>query len=542
MKRTLTQHQHRHCDILIIGCGAAGLSLAAKLPETLKIFMLAKTHLQESSSYWAQGGIAAAVSDEDSIENHIQDTINTGAGLCVKEVVTAVIKQGTDTISWLRDTVGIRFSSQTETSSETLALGQEGGHSHRRIVHSDDKTGQAIQEGLVTLINSKSNVTVLQHFTAVDLITNTQQPQKKCLGAYVLNKDTGKIESIVSQITILATGGAGKVYLYTSNPDSASGDGIAIAWRAGCRIANMEFMQFHPTCLYHPTARSFLLSEALRGEGAKLVLPNGKRFMQSIDPRGELAPRDTVARAIDENMKCFGLDHVWLDISHQSKKFLQQRFPYLYQKCLDYGYDMAQQPIPVVPAAHYTCGGIMVDIEGRSDILNLYAIGETAHTGLHGANRMASNSLLECIVFAEFVARSITRRIADDAPTIEVSYWDESRVTESAEKIMIAHNWHELRQIMWNYVGIVRTQQRLTRAKQRLAILKAEVDDYYNRFIINNDLIELRNLVCVAELILDCALSRHESRGLHYIKDYPETNRALDKINTVMTPPNFSSE
>ena len=528
-------------DVLILGCGAAGLSLALRLPETCSIAMLAKDELDQSSTYLAQGGISAVISDEDSIESHIEDTIAAGAGLCSRKIVEAVVKRGPDAIRWLLD-MGVSFTLRDDDPKRALHLTREGGHSRRRVVHSRDKTGEAVQTGLLDRVRERKNIKIIKNAIAVNLITaRTEKSGNTCVGAYVLHRREHQIIIITAKATVLATGGAGKVYLYTSNPDSASGDGIAMAWHAGCRIANMEFMQFHPTCLYHSKAKSFLLSESLRGEGARLLLPDGSRFMQRMDPEAELAPRDVVARAIDHEMKRLGINYVLLDISHKPKTFLLKRFPSIYRRCLEFGYDMAEQPVPVVPAMHYTCGGVMVDGEGRTDVAGLYAVGEVSHTGLHGANRMASNSLLECLVFAQFAAQSIDCRLSGLSLHTDPANWDESRITEAKERIMVSHNWHELRRIMWNYVGIVRTRQRLLRAQQRIKVISTEIEDYYRHHRISDDLIELRNLAVVATLIITSALSRHESRGLHYTGDHPETNPALDGVNTILTPPRFSA-
>lgn len=527
------QHQF---DVLIIGGGAAGLSLALKLPDTLSVGLCVKGSMKQSSTYLAQGGISAVISDEDSLEVHISDTIKAGAGLCDPAVVTAVINQAPYIIDWLCH-IGVPFTTSYGLAgkSATLHLHQEGGHSRRRVVHSYDRTGAAVQMTLLDHARQKSNICIINDRTAVDLIINENNA---CSGAYLFNSVRQQVESALASIVVLATGGAGKAYLYTSNSDGASGDGIAMAWRAGCRVANMEFMQFHPTCLYHPKAKYFLISEALRGEGAKLLLPGGERFMHKFDARGELAPRDIVAYAIDFEMKRLGLRYVLLDISAKTKSFLTRRFPAIYRRCLQFGYDLAVEAIPVVPAMHYTCGGVMTDLSGYTDIENLYAIGETAYTGLHGANRMAGNSLLECIAFAQFAAESIARNIAQINKPVNFAAWDESRVTSSKEEVMITQNWSELRQIMWNYVGIVRTQQRLNRAWQRVRMLHSEVDEYYRHFRINKNLIELRNLCLITSLIIQSSLSRHESRGLHYIQDYPKRDPRLDGVITILNPGN----
>ena len=521
-------------DVLIIGGGAAGLSLALKLSASLTVGLFVKGSLKQSSTYLAQGGISAVVSAEDSLESHIDDTLEAGAGLCDLEVVTAVIQQAPATIDWLCH-LGVPFTTLQNPDDRLprLHLHREGGHSRSRVVHSHDRTGEAVQTTLLQRVLQQRNIRIISDRTAIDLMIDRKST---CVGAYLFNPVRQLVESALARIVVLATGGAGKTYLYTSNSDGASGDGIAMAWRAGCRVANMEFMQFHPTCLYHPKAKSFLISEALRGEGARLLLPNGERFMHKFDARGELAPRDVIAYAIDFEMKRLGLRYVLLDISDKTKTFLNQHFPAIYRRCQQFGYDLAKEAIPVVPAMHYTCGGVMTDLNGRTDIENLYAVGETAYTGLHGANRMASNSLLECIVFAQFAAASIMRAIVRVEKPAAFAAWDESRVAASREDVMITQNWSELRHIMWNYVGIVRTQQRLHRAWQRVRLLQAEVDEYYRNFRVNKNLIELRNLCLVACLIIRSSLSRHESRGLHYVKDYPNRDPALNGVITILQP------
>lgn len=537
-------------DVLIIGSGLAGLSLALRLAEHKRVCVVSKRSLNVSASDWAQGGIAAVLTEEDSIESHVADTLDAGGGLCDKAVTTFVAEQGKEVVDWLIE-LGVGFSK--EKVGGKYHLTREGGHSERRIIHAADATGHAVQTTLCEKVRQNKRITLLEDHIAVDLITTnklnkTQQkanPDHKfyppddnhCLGAYVINNETGKVITIGAQQTVLATGGAGKVYLYTTNPDISTGDGIAMAWRAGCRVANMEFVQFHPTCLYHPHVKSFLISEVVRGEGGILKLPNGERFMHKHDKRAELAPRDIVARAIDFEMKKHGVDCVYLDISHQSPAFIEAHFPTIYQRCLSLGIDITEDPIPVVPAAHYTCGGVMTDTHGKTDIQNLYAIGETACTGLHGANRLASNSLLECLVFGKAAAADILKQTAQTVPPLP--YWDESRVTDADEAVLIAHTWDELRRFMWNYVGIVRTDKRLSRALHRIDMLRDEVHEFYSNFRITNDLIELRNLLQVAELIVKSAMQRQESRGLHYSKDYPDT---LDvAVPTALTPSNYYS-
>ncbi|MDH5479379.1 MAG: L-aspartate oxidase [Nitrosomonas sp.] len=517
--------QNKNFDTLIIGSGLAGFTLALHLAQDKKVCIVTKLSVNSGASGWAQGGIAAALSNNDSPERHMHDTLQAGAGLCDKEITYLIATKGPQVVQWLIDQ-GVQFS--REEGSETgLHLTNEGGHSVRRIVHSGDTTGNAIQQTLIEKIKSHHNIKVFEQHIAIDLITNekgsihTDQNNKRCFGAYILDKQNGKVGTFTAQNTVLATGGASKVYLYTTNPDTATGDGIAMGWRVGCRIANMEFIQFHPTCLYHPHARTFLISEAVRGEGGLLKLPNGEQFMSRHDPRAELAPRDIVARAIDFEMKKRGLDCVYLDISHKSSAFLKNHFPNIYARCLELGIDITQEPIPVVPAAHYTCGGIMTDRNGKTDLNNLYAIGETAHTGLHGANRLASNSLLECLVVAQAAAHEIMNLAS--IPLTDFPDWDESRVTDADEEIVISHNWDELRRFMWSYVGIVRTTKRLQRAQRRIELLREEINEYYTNFRVTSDLLELRNLVDTADLIVRSAQLRHESRGLHFSKDYPET-------------------
>ncbi|WP_047550600.1 L-aspartate oxidase [Methylotenera sp. G11] len=527
-------------DVLIIGSGLAGLSLALRTAEHKKICLISKRTIDDSASNWAQGGIAAVLNDEDSIEAHIQDTLTAGAGLCDAAVTRKVVEHGKETIEWLIEQ-GVSFTREQDDSGYHLT--REGGHSHRRVIHAADATGREVQTTLAQKVRQHPNITLLENHIAVDLITTQKVKDpgllnsNACLGAYVLNNITGKVITIGAQNTVLASGGAGKVYLYTTNPDVSTGDGIAMAWRAGCRVANMEFIQFHPTCLYHPQAKSFLISEIVRGEGGILKLPDGTRFMPNHDPRAELAPRDVVARAIDFEMKKRGLNCVYVDISHKSLEFIQDHFPNIYRRCLELGIDISKTPIPVVPAVHFMCGGIMTDDIGRTDIKNLYAIGETACTGLHGANRLASNSLLECLVFGQSAAEDILKQPEKPVPILP--YWDESRVTDADEEVLITHTWDELRRSMWNYVGIVRTDKRLSRALHRIHMLRDEVHEFYSNFKISNDLIELRNLLQVAELIVRSAMERKESRGLHYSKDHPNTD--ADPIPTVLEPSNYYS-
>jgi L-aspartate oxidase len=529
-------------DVLIIGSGLAGLSLALRTAEHKKICLVSKRTKNDSASNWAQGGIAAVLNDEDSIEAHIQDTLTAGAGLCDAAVTRKVVEHGKETVEWLIEQ-GVSFTREQDDSGYHLT--REGGHSHRRVIHAADATGHAVQTTLAQKVRQHPNITLLENHIAVDLITTHKVKVKDpellnnnaCLGAYVLDNTTGKVITIGAQNTILATGGAGKVYLYTTNPDVSTGDGMAMAWRAGCRVANMEFIQFHPTCLFHPHAKSFLISEVVRGEGGILKLPDGTRFMPEHDPRAELAPRDVVARAIDFEMKKRGIDCVYLDISHRSLAFIQEHFPNIYRRCLELGIDISKTPIPVVPAVHFMCGGVMTDDIGRTDINNLYAIGETACTGLHGANRLASNSLLECLVFSQSAAEDILSQPEKPAPTLP--YWDESRVTDADEEVLNTQTCDELRRSMLNYFGIVLTDKRLSRALHRIHMLRNEVHEFYSNFKISNDLIELRNLLQVAELIVRSAMERKESRGLHYSKDHPDTD--ADPIPTVLEPSNYYS-
>jgi L-aspartate oxidase len=527
----------RDADVLIIGGGAAGLSLALKVADRAKVTILSKSSLEHGSTYYAQGGIAAVLDDQDSLESHVEDTLVAGDGLCDKHVVEYTISRGKECIDWLVSQ-GVKFTQEKDNAAH-YHLSKEGGHSHRRVVHAADATGRVVFEGLAAKVMDHPNITFRINTVAVDLITTAKLglPGNRCVGAYVLNEVSGQVMVYRARFVILATGGASKAYLYTSNPDGASGDGIAMAWRAGCRIANMEFNQFHPTCLYHPKAKSFLITEALRGEGAQLNLPDGTRFMQDYDPRRELAPRDIVARAIDSEMKRLGCSFVYLDISHKPDNFILEHFPTIHEKCLEYGIDITREKIPVVPAAHYSCGGVMVDLNGKTDVENVYAIGETSCTGLHGANRMASNSLLECFVFAFAAAEDILSRL--DTVTLHdtIPTWDESQVTDSDEDVVIAHNWDEVRRFMWDYVGIVRTNKRLQRAQNRIELLQQEIRWYYSRYRVSRNLLELRNLALVAELIIQSAMTRKESRGLHYTLNYP-TKLPVAK-NTVLVPSTF---
>ena len=520
----------RDFGVLIVGSGLAGLSAALHLAPTHRVAVLTKRALNDGSSAWAQGGIAAVLAAGDTFDAHIEDTLVAGAGLCDPGATRFVVEHAPEAIGWLRE-LGVPFSEE----GGDLHLTREGGHSQRRIVHVTDATGAAVQQVLIERVRRTPNITLFEHHTLVDLVTGTKLglDDPSCQGLYALDDEADEVLAFRAPHTILATGGAGKVYLYTTNPDTATGDGIAAAWRAGCRVSNMEFIQFHPTCLYHPHAKSFLISEAVRGEGGLLKLPDGTRFMPKHDERAELAPRDVVARAIDFEMKKHGLDCVYLDISHQPAAFLKEHFPNILARCLELGIDITREPIPVVPAAHYTCGGVLSDLSGRTDVPGLYAIGETACTGLHGANRLASNSLVECMVFARAAAGAIAAAPARERA--ELPAWDESRVTDADEAVVISHNWDELRRFMWDYVGIVRTNKRLERASHRIALLQAEIQEFYANFHVTRDLLELRNLVQVAELIVRSAQARHESRGLHFSRDYPSL--AEPTAPTVLVPP-----
>ncbi len=514
--------------IVIVGAGLAGLTVALHLAETQSVIVLAKRQMNEGATAWAQGGIVGVLGTDDSIESHVHDTLEAGGGLVDEQTAEFIAKRSAQAVSWLVDK-GVPFSPDPD-GPMGLHLTREGGHAVRRIAHAADATGKAIHDVLLDEVKRHPNISLRERWMAVDIITprhlqtkadKAEEGQNRCYGVYALDMDKQRVEALRAAAVVLATGGAGKVYRYTTNPDTSTGDGIAMSWRAGCRVGNMEFIQFHPTCLYHPQERSFLITEALRGEGAHLKLPDGTRFMPQHDERGELAPRDIVARAIDFELKKHGLDHVWLDATHLGEDFLKEHFPTVYARCMSLGIDIAKQPIPVVPAAHYTCGGVVTDLHGRTDVPGLYAVGETTYTGLHGANRLASNSLLECVVLGQTCAADITARATKAVPPVKD--WDESQVSNADEEVVIAHNWDELRLVMWNYVGIVRTTRRLERAMHRIKLLRKEIEEYYANFKVTRDLLELRNLVDCAELIVRSALSRQESRGLHFSRDYPET-------------------
>jgi L-aspartate oxidase len=540
----------QYTDVLIIGSGAAGLTLALRTADFAKVTVLSKGDLKEGATYYAQGGIAAVLDEADSVDSHVKDTLIAGVGLCHKEIVEHVVANSSKAVEWLLQQ-GVPFTTKVQSkntstvgaseseSLSSLHLTQEGGHSHRRIIHATDATGKAVFEALQSRAVAHPNITLLSNSTAVDLVTQTNDETgiKRCVGIYALNQDTSKVEAIRARFVALATGGASKTYLYTTNPDGASGDGIAMAWRAGCRVANMEFNQFHPTCLYHPHAKSFLITEALRGEGAILERPDGSAFMADFDERAELAPRDIVARAIDHEMKRLGCDCVFLNISHKPADFIQEHFPTIYAKCLTFGIDITTDRIPVVPAAHYTCGGVMVNKFGETDIPGLFAIGETSFTGLHGANRMASNSLLECFVIAFSAAELIEQQIESIKAVEEIKQWDESRVTDSDDEVLVSHNWDEIRRFMWDFVGIVRNNKRLNRAQRRIKLLREEVRDYYVTHRVTNDNLELRNLALVSELIINCAIARKESRGLHFTLDYLEMSETA--VDTILDPKNL---
>ena len=542
-----SQNINRKAEILIIGSGAAGLTLALRSAHFAQVTVLSKGVLSEGATFYAQGGIAAVLDEADSIESHVEDTLTAGVGLCHRNIVEYMVSRSAEAVSWLIEQ-GVPLTTKPQKSEKksdadidatelsSLHLTQEGGHSHRRIIHATDATGKAVFETLQKRAEAHPNITLLEGCTAVDLVTQSSEngSQPVCVGVYALNQETSQVETFFAKFVVLATGGASKAYLYTTNPDGASGDGIAMAWRAGCRVANMEFNQFHPTCLYHPHAKSFLITEALRGEGAKLELPDGTRFMPRFDSREDLAPRDIVARAIDYEMKRLGCDCVFLNITHQPPEFIIEHFPTIYKRCLEFGIDITKERIPVVPAAHYTCGGVIVNTQGETDIGNLYAIGETSFTGLHGANRMASNSLLECFVIAFGAASSIREKISKIEFVEAIKEWDESRVTDSDDEVLVSHNWDEIRRFMWDFVGIVRNNKRLEMADRRIKLLREEVRDHYIKHKVTNDNLELRNLALVSELIICCALQREESRGLHFNLDYPEA--APKAQDTILSP------
>lgn len=531
--------KHYEYDVLVIGSGAAGLTLALSLAHKARVAVLSKNEINQGSTWFAQGGIAAVLDDQDSIDAHVADTLIAGGGLCHEDAVRFTVERSKDAIQWLI-AQDVNFTKESDNGEYHLT--KEGGHSHRRIIHSADATGQAVHSTLIEQVLRQTNIDIFEHHVAVNLITQADVDSRKlrCSGAYVLDNKNDAVHVFQAKVVVLATGGASKVYLYSSNPDSASGDGIAMAWRAGCRVANMEFNQFHPTCLFHPRAKNFLITEALRGEGAYLRLPSGERFMPRFDERAELAPRDIVARAIDHEIKRLGCDCVYLDISHKSEEFISEHFPTVKARCLEYGIDITKEAIPVVPAAHYTCGGVVVDKNGQTDLQHLYAIGETSFTGLHGANRLASNSLLECIVYAQSAAEHILAKLDKIATPDTSPQWDASRVTDSDEDVVISHNWDELRRFMWDYVGIVRTHKRLERATHRIKLLQKEIAEYYSNYKVSSDLIELRNLAIVAELIIRSAHERKESRGLHYSPDYPEKSPIAR--DTILVPTNFAGQ
>jgi L-aspartate oxidase len=528
-------------DYLVLGSGIAGLMFALKVAPHGRVAIVTKKDRAESNTNYAQGGIAAVTSREDSFELHVRDTLAAGAGLCKESVVRTVIEEGPARIAELQE-LGVRFSEREvpgEAGGRELDLGREGGHSKRRILHARDMTGREIERALLQAVAHQPNIALFENHFAIDLITTRKLGRpgpNRCVGAYVLDKASGQVKTFVARITVLATGGCGKVYLYTTNPDIATGDGVAMAYRAGVPIANMEFIQFHPTCLYHPKAKSFLISEAVRGEGGVLKTVDGIEFMKEVHPLGSLAPRDIVARAIDSVMKRTGADYVLLDITHKPAPFIIRRFPTIYETCLRYGLDITKEPIPVVPAAHYQCGGVVATVDGVTELPGLYAIGEVACTGLHGANRLASNSLLEAVVCAH---RAAQHALQSELPPVdfEIPPWQTGNATNPDELVVVSHNWDEIRRCMWDYVGIVRTTKRLLRAQKRLANLQQEIQEYYWNFIVTADLLELRNLATVAEIIVQCALQRPESRGLHYILDYPQPDPAWAQRDTIVRKP-----
>ncbi len=539
----MTDSPPQKFDILIIGSGAAGLTLALRAARFARVGVLSKASLEQGATFYAQGGIAAVLDEGDSLESHIEDTMTVGGGLCHRDMVEHVVNHSAAAVRWLLEQ-GVPFSTRTEAAVQdagrtadlsSLHLAQEGAHSHRRIIHATDATGKAVFETLRRRAQEHPRIHLMEGWTAIDLIASEPEAggRRRCRGVHVLDDASREVHSIAARFVVLATGGASKAYLYTTNPDSASGDGIAMAWRAGCRVGNMEFNQFHPTCLFHPHARSFLITEAMRGEGARLELPDGESFMHRFDSRGELAPRDIVARAIDHETKRLGEDCVYLNISHQNAELVRERFPNIYRRCLELGIDITRDRIPVVPAAHYTCGGVMINQYGETDIDNLYAVGETTFSGLHGANRIASNSLSECFVIAFSAADSIAEKFADTPFSGVGDDWPEGRA-ESGDDILVSHNWDELRRCMWDYVGIVRSDSRLRRAERRLELLREEIHAHFRSYRISRDIVELRNLVLVASLIVRGAATRKESRGLHFNLDHPQT--ATEAVDTILAP------